>query len=73
MKNFDTMIKLNHFLKTKNIELIVITTPLRKEIINNPVISHNFNIYTNTLESLSHKYNFKYLNTHNILDLDGIS
>lgn len=70
MKNFDTMIKLNHFLKTKNIELIVITTPLRKEIINNPVISHNFNIYTNTLESLSHKYNFKYLNTHNILDLD---
>jgi len=63
-KTFDIVIELNNYLKSQNIELIVITTPIRNEIVNNPIILKKFNTYTKNLNFLSKKYGFKYLNTH---------
>lgn len=70
LTTFNTLIKMNEYLKLKDIKLIVITTPYRKEILENSNIKNDFDIYTKKLIHLSKKYNFVYLNAHYALNLD---
>ena len=61
---------MNEYLKLKNIKLIVITTPYRKEILENSNIKNDFDIYTKKKKKKKKKYNFVYLNAHYALNLD---
>lgn len=70
IKCFESLISLSILAKENNITLIVLTTPYRKSVLEkNKVLSKIFYKYISILKKLSEKYNFIYLNAHNILNL----
>lgn len=69
-KCFEDLVKLSKISEVYNIKLIVITTPMRESILlNNSTLLSVFNKYTKTLESLSSKHKFIYINAHKELNL----
>jgi len=67
---FEALAELSQISKLHNIQLIVITTPIRKSILySNEGVLDIFNEFTTKLSNLSIKQNFIYLNTQSILNL----
>lgn len=67
---FNDLQKLNNIAKSKDITLIVITTPYRKPILeDNKDVSNIYNKYVQKLEYISNKQQFIYLNMHEKLNL----
>lgn len=67
---FNDLQELNNIAKSKDITLIVITTPYRKPILqDNKDVSYIFNKYVQKLEYISNKQQFIYLNMHEKLNL----
>lgn len=70
-KNIEALVNMNKYLKEKNIKFIVATTPHRIQIFNeNKKLLKFFDKFSDRLKSLSSKYQFTYINIHNILQLD---
>lgn len=67
---FNTLIEMANYLNSKNIKLIVTTTPIRNTIVNDVLVKNIFSDYVNKLDVISKQYNFTYINIHAILNLD---
>lgn len=70
-RNIKVLIKMNDYLKERNINFLVVTTPHRIEILNkDKQFQSFFSNFINRLEKLSKKYGFMYLNLHDKLMLN---
>lgn len=67
--NFDSFENMIKFLNKNKIELIVVTTPYRKEFFSIDKFINQYNAYSMKILELNKQYDFKYINLQNSLEL----